>query len=127
MIGQQTGTQFSQFRPEGAKCGCRHQIGKCSGCRTGASLGAWTDDGSPSPAQLANRLVNLYGHTAPAAIADARADRIVTVSADGTARIHLLRAEELIRRARTLLNRELTCDERVRYLNEALNCPAPTQ
>jgi len=95
--------------------------------RTGASLGAWTDDGSPSPAQPANRPVNLYGHTAPAAIADARADRIVTVSADGTARIHLLRAEELIRRAQTLLNRELTCDERVRYLNEALDCPAPTQ
>jgi hypothetical protein len=74
-----------------------------------------------------NAPVNLYGHSAPASIADARADKIVTVSADGTARIHLLSTAELIRRARALLNRELTCDERARYLNEALDCPAPTR
>ena len=95
--------------------------------RTGASLGAWTADDLPPPAQPASGLVNLYGHSAPASVADVRADRIVTVSADGTARIHLLSTAELVRRARALLNRELTCDERARYLNEALDCPAPTQ
>ena len=95
--------------------------------RTGASLGAWTDNDSPPPTRPVNAPVNLYGHSAPASIADARADKIVTVSADGTARIHLLSTAELIRRARALLNRELTCDERARYLNEALDCPAPTR
>ncbi|MCS6847747.1 MAG: WD40 repeat domain-containing protein [Anaerolineae bacterium] len=101
--------------------------------RTGLSAGAWSRDGLPQftrlpdgalAVQRGSTTVTLYGHTAPAAVADARADRIVTVSADGTARMHLLRMDALIERARSLLGRELTCEERVRFLNEVRRCPA---
>ncbi|BCX04228.1 MAG: hypothetical protein KatS3mg053_2166 [Candidatus Roseilinea sp.] len=101
--------------------------------RTGLSTGAWSRDGLPQFTRLpdgalvvqrAGAMVTLYGHAAAAAVADARIDRTVTVSADGTARIHLLRTDELIARARALLGRELTCQERVRFLNEARVCPA---
>ncbi len=102
--------------------------------RTGLSVGPWSQDGSPQFTRLpggalavqhAGAAVTLYGHAAPATVADVRADRAVTVSADGTARAHLLRVDALIERARSLLGRELTCAERVRFLNEARQCPAP--
>lgn len=101
--------------------------------RTDLSAGTWSRDGLPEFTRLPDgalavkrggATVTLYGHTAPAAVADARADRIVTVSADGTARMHLLRMDALIERARSLLGRELTCEERVRFLNEVRQCPA---
>lgn len=101
--------------------------------RTGLSAGAWSQGGLPQFTRLPDGAlavqrdgvaVTLYGHTAPASVADARADRLVTMSADGTARVHLLRVDTLIERARSLLGRELTCEERVRFLNEARQCPA---
>ncbi len=102
--------------------------------RTGQSVGPWSPDELSQFVRLPNGLpavrradgvVSLYGHTAPATVTDARADRAVTVSADGTARVHLLRVDALIERARSLLGRELTCAERVRFLNEARRCPEP--
>lgn len=102
--------------------------------RTGQSVGPWSQDELSQFVRLPNGLpavrragdvVSLYGHTAPATVTDARADRAVTVSADGTARVHLLRVDALVERARSLLGRELTCAERVRFLNEARRCPEP--
>ncbi|PJF47708.1 MAG: hypothetical protein D6709_04255 [Chloroflexi bacterium] len=102
--------------------------------RTGQSVGPWSQDERTSFVRLPNGLpavrragdvVGLYGHTAPAAVTDVGADRVATASADGTARVHWLRAAALIERARSLLGRELTCAERVRFLNEARPCPAP--
>lgn len=100
--------------------------------RTGQPIGAWSYDAFPAftrrpdgalIVQRDGAAVTLYGHTAPAVVADVRAERLATVSADGTARVHLRRADALIERARSLLGRELTCEERVRFLNEARPCP----
>jgi hypothetical protein len=68
--------------------------------------------------------VVLTGHSGPATIAQDAPDRILTVSADGTARSHTFRLDTLSARAQELLGRDLTCDERVRYLGEAQDCAA---
>jgi len=59
---------------------------------------------------------------------------IVTTSADNTIRLHPVQLEVLVGRAKELLGRELSCDERVRYLSEKVDCaqaatptPAPTK
>ncbi len=102
--------------------------------RTGTSTGAWVRDDAPPVTRLtdgglvvqrATGPLVLYGHTAAAIVADEHAGRIATVSADGTARVHLLRMDALIARAQAKLGRALTCDERVRFLNELRDCPAP--
>jgi hypothetical protein len=104
--------------------------------RTGADAGAWEIGGFPVVTRLADGTlsvqpdggggpINLYGHTRPAAISDDVSGMIVTVSADGTARVHRFRLDELVGRAQQLLGRELTCDERVRLLSETIDCAAP--
>ena len=48
--------------------------------------------------------------------------RIVTTSADGTALIHLVEMDDLMALAQSRVTRQLSCQERVAYLNEALDC-----
>ncbi|MDW8293635.1 MAG: WD40 repeat domain-containing protein [Anaerolineae bacterium] len=102
--------------------------------RTGALLGEWVQGEewqveSSATGVLSVRVSSaapplvLYGHTASATLADRRADRLVTVSADSTARIHLVRPEDLVVRAQVRVGRELTCQERVRLLSEDRQCP----
>ncbi len=47
---------------------------------------------------------------------------VVTTSRDTTARVHTLRIAYLIALAQSRLRRELTCEERVQFLNESLDC-----
>jgi WD40 repeat protein len=47
---------------------------------------------------------------------------IVTASDDGTARIYLVRIQDLIALAKTRVTRELTCQERRLYLHEDVSC-----
>jgi hypothetical protein len=104
--------------------------------RTGADAGVWEIGGFPAVTTLPDGTlslqpdgnagpINLYGHTRPATISDDVSGMLVTVSADGTARVHRFRLDELVGRAQQLLGRELTCDERVRLLSEAIDCAAP--
>ena len=51
---------------------------------------------------------------------------IVTASQDGTARIYVVRIEDLIALAQSRVARLLTCQERVRYFQEDIVCPTPT-
>jgi WD40 repeat protein len=51
---------------------------------------------------------------------------VVTASRDQTARIYLFPMEDLIAAAKARVSRELTCAERVQYLNESLVCATPT-
>ena len=52
---------------------------------------------------------------------------LLTTSLDGTARIDPVHFEDVLALARSVLSqRELTCEERVKYLFEQLACPTPT-
>jgi hypothetical protein len=104
--------------------------------RTGADAGPWETGGFPFVTTLANGTlslqpdggggpINLYGHTARAALTDDVSGMIVTAGADGTARVHLVRLDDLLSRIQSVIGRELTCDERVRYLSESIDCAAP--
>jgi hypothetical protein len=88
--------------------------------RDGAALGEWRADDLPPAASGVD--FALYGHAAPARLADLDAERAVSVSADGLVRVHLRRRDALLSRAQSLAARELTCEERVRYLSEARRC-----
>jgi WD40 repeat protein len=88
--------------------------------RDGAALGEWRADDLPPVADRVD--FALYGHAAPARLADLDAERAVSVSADGLVRVHLRRRDALLSRAQSLAARELTCEERVRYLSEARRC-----
>lgn len=99
--------------------------------RTGAGVGPWAGAVLPSTTtqgdgalvwRVGDRTLPLYGHTASAMVADERAGVVVTVGADGAARLHRLDVNALLGRAKALLPRALTCEERVRYLSEALAC-----
>ena len=48
--------------------------------------------------------------------------QVVTASYDGTARRYFTRTEDMIAYARTRVGRELTCQERVQYVHEVLEC-----
>lgn len=50
--------------------------------------------------------------------------RIATASGDGTVRLYYANIEDLIAVAKTYVTRELTCKERVIYLNEERDCTA---
>jgi WD40 repeat protein len=52
--------------------------------------------------------------------------RVVTASEDKTARVYLVRIEDLMALAKTRVTRELTCGERAQYLHEDIVCPTPT-
>jgi hypothetical protein len=56
----------------------------------------------------------------------ALAKQIVTASRDSTARVYLTRIEDLMALARTRVTRELTCEERQKYLHENITCPTLT-
>jgi WD40 repeat protein len=89
--------------------------------RDGAALGEWREEDLPSPVIRVEGLA-LYGHAAPARVTDADVNQAVSVGADGTVRLHLLKRDALLNRAQRSATRELTCEERVRYLNEARRC-----
>ena len=89
--------------------------------RSGAALGSLANDALSAPLSVGELVP--YGHAAPARFSDLREDMAVSVGADGLARVHLLRRDALLNRAQALAARELTCEERVRYLSEARRCP----
>jgi WD40 repeat protein len=66
----------------------------------------------------------LRGHTREVVSASFSPDgkMIVTASYDGTARIFLVNIEDLIELARTRVTRQLTCEERNKYLHENAVC-----
>ena len=68
--------------------------------------------------------ITLLGHSAPAKITQDFGRFVATASVDGTARIHIIRLDELIGEVQSRLSRQLSCDERVRYLSEKLDCAA---
>lgn len=103
--------------------------------RTGAEKGQWEAGGFPAitagpdgtiviQPDGGGDAVTLYGHTRPARLTDDTGRLLATASADGTARVHYFRLDELIGQAQSRLGRELTCAERVRYLSERLDCAA---
>jgi hypothetical protein len=73
-------------------------------------------------------IATLFGHTSPITTARFSPDEkmIITASRDGTARLHLVRLDDLIALAQSRATRELSCEERVRFLSEALVCPTAT-
>jgi hypothetical protein len=89
--------------------------------RSGAALGSLANDALSAPLSVGELVP--YGHAAPARFSDLREDMAVSVGADGLARVHLLKRDALLNRAQALAARELTCEERVRYLSEARRCP----
>jgi WD40 repeat protein len=51
---------------------------------------------------------------------------IITTSADGTARVYMVKIDDLIALAKTRVTRELTCEERAQYLHQDEACTTPT-
>jgi hypothetical protein len=71
----------------------------------------------------------LPGHTGAVTSFSQTDDRVATAGADGTVRLHPANVFDLITAAEGKLERQLTCDERVRFLNETTDCailPTPT-
>ena len=81
---------------------------------------SWDNTARIWDATSGRELATLRGHTGAVRSAAFSPDgtRIVTASSDGTARIYLVRIEDLITLARSRLSRELTCQEREKYLHE---------
>jgi hypothetical protein len=60
---------------------------------------------------------------------DANESRVALAVADGTVRLYPVNVFDVISAAEGELERQLTCDERVRFLNETTDCaaqPTPT-
>jgi WD40 repeat protein len=88
---------------------------------------SWDQTARVWGAASGRELATLRGHTDKVTNAAWSPDgkQIVTASYDNTARIYLTHIEDLIALAKSRLSRELTCEERERYLHEP-RCPTPT-
>jgi len=87
---------------------------------------SWDNTARIWDAVTGKEISRLTGHTASVNDAQWSPDgkRIATASSDGTVRLYYANIEDLIAVAKTYVTRELTCEERVRYLSEALDCTA---
>jgi WD40 repeat protein len=67
----------------------------------------------------------LHGHTERIRSARFSSDnrQIITASNDATARMYLTQVNDLIELARTRVTRQLTCNEKLKYLHEQAGCP----
>jgi WD40 repeat protein len=76
-------------------------------------------------ALMGDELTSLRGHTERIRSARFSSDnrQIITASNDATARMYLTQVNDLIELARTRVTRQLTCNEKLKYLHEQAECP----
>lgn len=103
--------------------------------RTGGAPEAWPIDLLTAVATLPDgtpyihnygesNMIVLPGHAGTVTNFSQIDDRIATSSADGTVRLHPANVFDLITTAEGKLDRQLTCEERARFLNESADCTA---
>ena len=111
LYGHENAVQSAQFSPDGK------QIVTAS--RDGTAR-VWD-------AATGQEIAVLRGHTGFVWNAQFSPDGkfVVTTSADA-ARVYVVHLSDLIAVAQSRVTRELTCEERIKYLHEDIVCPAPT-